>query len=210
VLADLNKSVLNIGMTVDPNHSGNAAQGRCRHAIEVLALSDKGNYYLLDSWAQPASYDAFYSKIFEMATKWGLHRIGVETIAAQRYIKHHLEYLAMQKGYRLQIDELKGEIEAPDGTLSRRKEWRIRNVIGPIAERGQLFVQRRHVDFLNEYQTFPKGKYVDQLDAFAYAPQLIKKPIDAETEYAMLQTYNEQMLQVGKPYSFGFGSLGRS
>jgi hypothetical protein len=205
VLPDINRSVLSIAMTVDPNHSGNAAMGRCRHAIEVLAQSDKGNYYLLESWAQAASYDAFYAKIFEIATKWGLHRIGVETIAAQRYIKHHLEYLATQKAFRLQIDELKGEVEAPDGTLSRRKEWRIRNVIGPIAERGQLFVQRRQVDFINEYQTFPKGKYVDQLDAFAYAPQLVRKPIDEATHYDMLQAYNDRMKEVSKPYSYGYG-----
>jgi hypothetical protein len=205
VRQDINRSVLSIGMTVDPNHSGNASMGRCRHAIEVLAQSDKGNYYLLESWAQAASYDAFYNKIFEIATKWGLHNIGVETIAAQRYVKHHLEYLAQQKGYRLRIDELKGEVEAPDGTLSKKKEWRIRNVLGPIAERGQLFVQRRHVDFINEYQTFPKGKYVDQLDAFAYAPQLVKKPVDDATHYSMLQAYNDRMRQAGKPYSYGYG-----
>jgi hypothetical protein len=112
--------------------------------------------------------------------------------------------MAAQKGYRLQIDELKGEVEAPDGTLSRKKEWRIRNIIGPIAERNQLWVQRRHVDFVNEYQTFPKGKYVDQLDAFAYAPQLVRKPLDDAASYVMLQEFNDRMQQVGKPYSYGF------
>jgi hypothetical protein len=206
VKRDINRTSLSIGMAVDPNHSGNAGQGRCRHAIEVVAVSDDGDYYLLESWAQAASYDAFYSKIFELAKKWGLHRVGVETIAAQRYIAHHLSYLANVKEYRLAIDELKGEVEAPDGTTTRKKEWRIRNVISPIAERGQLWVQRKQVDFMTEFQTFPKGRYCDQLDAFAYVPQLIKKPLDAMTSYVMLSRHREQMQKVGQPYSYGYGS----
>jgi hypothetical protein len=205
VLHDINRASMSIGMAVDPNHSGNTALGRCRHAIVVLGVSDEGNYYLLESWAQAASYDKFYNMIFELARKWGLHRIGVETIAAQRYIKHHIESMSLSNGYRLTIDELKGEVEAPDGTTSRKKEWRIRNVVAPIAERGNLWIQRRQVDFANEYQTFPKGKYVDQLDAFAYCPQLVHKPVDEATRYAMLQAYNERMQQVGKPYSYGYG-----
>jgi hypothetical protein len=205
VLHDINRASMAIGMAVDPNHSGNTALGRCRHAIVVLGVSDEGNYYLLESWAQAASYDKFYNMIFELARKWGLHRIGVETIAAQRYIKHHIESMSLSNGYRLTIDELEGEVEAPDGTTSRKKEWRIRNVVAPIAERGNLWIQRRQVDFANEYQTFPKGKYVDQLDAFAYCPQLVHKPVDEATRYAMLQAYNERMQQVGKPYSYGYG-----
>jgi predicted phage terminase large subunit-like protein len=205
VRRDLKKFRLSIAMTTDPNHSGNSALGRCRHAIVVLGQSDEGNYYLLDTWAQAASYDTYYNKIFEMAIKWGLHRIGVETIAAQRYIAHHIEHLAHSKGWSVRIDELKGEVEAPDGTMSRKKEWRIRNILAPIAEQGRLFVKRQQQDFINEYQTFPKGKYVDQLDAFAYAPQLLKEPLDYKTHLELLAANRDGMDRLGRPYSAGVG-----
>lgn len=205
VLSDINRRRMSIAMTADPNHSGNT--GRCRHAIVVLGVSDAGNYYLLDTWAQSASYDVFYNQIFKMAEKWCLHRIGLETIAAQRYVKHHLETLAHIKNYRLTIDELKGEVDAPDGTTSRKKEWRIRNVIAPIAERFELWIQRHQVDFTNEYQTFPKGKFVDQLDALAYAPQLVRKPLDEEAARLSLEAFNKRMQEVGRPYSYGYGRI---
>ena len=205
VLPDIPVSHLNKAMTVDPNHSGNAGRGRCRHAVVAAGQSDSGNYYLLQTWAQAASYDTFYDKIFEIATKWGLHRCGVETIAAQRYIKHHIEYLTMVKAYRLAIDELKGEVENPDGSMSHKKESRIFNVVAPLAEYGRLWIQRTQTDFHNEYMTFPSGKFKDLLDAFAYLPQLVRRPVDWRTQMDMINANRERMAQLGRPYSVGYG-----
>jgi hypothetical protein len=209
VRPDIRQSQLNIAMVVDPNHSGNQSRGRCRHAIVVDGVDQDGNHYLLESWAQASSYDVFYEKIFEIAQKFKLTRVGVETVAAQKYVAHHVEFLSGLKGYILRIDPLKGEVDLGDGEISHRKEFRIRNVLAPIAEQGRLFVQRRHVDFVNEYQTFPKGRYVDQLDAFAYAPQLVRKPMDDATHFALLAQNQEQMNRIGKSYSYGYG-MGRN
>jgi phage terminase large subunit-like protein len=203
VMKDLKAKRLSTAMTVDPNHSGNAGHGRCRHAIIVVAVSELGDYYLLDEWVEASSYDVFYSKIFELAQKWNLRRVGVETVAAQKYVKHHIESISPSKGYPLQVDELKGEVEAPDGTLTTKKEWRIRNVIAPILESGHLWVQKRHSNFINELQTFPKGKFKDALDAFAYAPQLVERPMDMAQYMRMLQNNRNQMNQLGRPYSIG-------
>jgi hypothetical protein len=204
---DLKQSYLNIAMVVDPNHSGNQGRGRCRHAIIVDGLDEGGNHYLLESWAQAASFDTFYNKIFEIAQKFNLTRVGVETVAAQKYVEHHLLSMCATKGYSIRIDPLRGEVDLGDGEISRRKEFRIRNVLAPIAEQGKLFVQRRQVDFLNEYQTFPKGRYVDQLDALAYAPQLVRKPMDDATHFALLAQNQAQMSKVGTPYVHGYRSM---
>ena len=188
-------------MAVDPNHSGNAGLGRCRHAIVVIGLSSDGCFYLLDCWAAAASYDAFYAKVFELADKWKLTRFGLETIAAQRYIGHHIQQMCLLRGKSLRIIELKGEVEGPDGELTRIKEWRIRNVLAPIFESGRFYTQRRFQDFIGEYTTFPKGRYVDILDAMAYAPQLLRTPQKYEQYMKMLQANQAGARLVNLPYA---------
>ena len=204
VRKDFERSHLRIGMAVDPNHSGNQGLGRCRHAIVVVGLSAANDYYLLDAWAKAASYDEFYNQIFKLAAKWGLTKIGLETIAAQRYIGHHIQAMTRLKGQRLGIVELKGEVEGPDGEMTRKKEWRIRNTIAPIVESGRLFIQKRFMDFIGEYTTFPRGKFVDLLDAFAYIPQLIKAPTSYEANMRMLAANKQGARRVSSPYAAGW------
>jgi hypothetical protein len=192
---------LRIGMAIDPNHSGNSGLGRCRHAIMVVGESADGEYYLLQAWAKACGYDEFYAKIFEIAGEWGLRKIGLETVAAQKYIGHHIQEMCRLKGQRLQILELKGEVEGPDGELTRKKEWRIRNVLAPIFESMRFYTQRKFQDFLGEYTTFPKGRFVDQLDCLAYMPQLIKAPQRYEVHLAQLQANQRGAMRVNQPYS---------
>jgi hypothetical protein len=206
VYEDIRQSSLNLCMVVDPNHSGNQGQGRCRHAILVIGVDSERNHYLLESWAQSASYDTFYHKIFELAKKYKLYKIGVETIAAQRYIAHHIETMCATEGYGLRIQELKGEVDLGNGEISRRKEFRIRNVISPIAENHRLWLQRTQVDFVTEYQTFPNGRYKDQLDAFAYVTQCVAAPMDDVTYSSLLQANRDGAARVGQAYAYGYGT----
>ncbi len=194
---------LRIGMTIDPNHSGNAGLGRCRHAIMVVGEAANTDYYLLDCWAKASGYDEFYGEVFKYADKWHLTKVGLETIAAQKYIGHHIAEMSRVKSRPLRIVKLKGEVEGPDGELSRRKEWRIRNVLAPIFEQGRFHSQKKFQDFLGEYTTFPKGKFVDQLDALAYMPQLIQAPQRYEEYVRMLGANQRGARGVNAPYSMG-------
>lgn len=191
---------LSIAMAVDPNHSGNAGSGRCRHAIVVVGKSEN-DYYLLETWAQGVSYRAFVDKIYEVAARWKLRKFGLETVAAQKYLKFHLEEKNRVSGLRLKIVDLTGEVEAPDGTMSRKKEWRIRNILAPLFEGGQFFVQRKHQDFIQEMQTFPKGRFVDQLDALAYVPQMLRGNVSQAQSMLFLQKNQERAQLVNAPYS---------
>jgi hypothetical protein len=101
------------------------------------------------------------------------------------------------------VVELRGEVEGPDGELTRRKEWRIRNVLAPIFEGGNFFTQSKFQDFLGEYSTFPKGRFVDQLDALAYMPQLIKAPQSYESRLRSLLANQREARRVNTPYSAG-------
>jgi hypothetical protein len=202
VRSDIGVRSLALAMTVDPNHSGNAAQGRCRHAICVIGQSHDGHTYLLHTWAQASGYDEFYNEIFKIAMEWGIRKIGVETIAAQTYVAHHIKHLNSVKPWRLRIQELKGEVDAPDGGLSKKKEWRIRSIVAPMAEFGKLWVQKaKQMSFIDEYIRFPKGKFKDLLDAFAYAPQCLGTPMDPRHAMELLARNREQARKVGMPYS---------
>src|SRR6266702_397177 len=203
VVKDSKVSHLRIVMVSDPTHSKNADQGRCRHSIVVVGMNDEGNYYLLDCWAQKCSYDAYFQQIFAIAKRWGLHRTGFETSAGQGFAAYHIEFLSQQTGWRLKVEELKGEVELGDGSLSHKKEFRIRDTVSPIAEFGRLWVQRKHQDFLAEYNSFPRGTYVDILDALAYVPQLLRNPMNQKTRKQMLALNRQMSNLVGAPYSAG-------
>jgi hypothetical protein len=201
VYKDLLTGHLRIAMATDPNHSGNSAFGRCRHSIVVVGLSSSGDFYLLDCWAQASSYDTYIGKIYEMARKWKLRKFGLETVAAQKYLAYHIQYRNRTERIPLRIQELKGEVEAPDGTMSRKKEWRIRNVLSPIFEQGRFWVQSRHQDFLGEYQTFPKGKFCDILDALAYIPQLLRSSsMSYEQSIVAMKANRARSLRVNQSY----------
>jgi hypothetical protein len=194
---------LRIAMATDPTHSQNAGQGRCRHSIVVLGMSQEGGYYMLDCWAKQCTYEEYFNKLFDIAKDWGLHKVGFEISAGQGLGAHHLQYMGTVKGYRLQIQELKGEVELSDGTISTKKEWRIRGALSPIFELGRFFTQRRWTDFLGEYSEFPKSRFCDILDATAYIPQLLRNPLN-QVNAAMLKKINREMAgAIGQPYSAG-------
>jgi hypothetical protein len=196
---------LRLAMATDPTHSQNRGSGRCRHAIVVWGMSDAGDYYLMDAWAKTCSYEEYFIKLLEVAMKWGLHRVGFETSAGQGLGAFHLEYYSNLKGWRLKIVELKGEVELEDGSLSTKKQWRIKDVLGPLGEFGRIFVQRRFQDFIGEWSRFPRGTFVDMLDASAYIPQMLRSALNTGSR-RQLREYNKQMSKlVGQPYSVGTG-----
>jgi hypothetical protein len=198
---DVRTSHLNICLVTDPNHSGNSGFGRCRHCVLVVGLSSIGDYYLLDCWAEGCNFDKYYAKIFELADKWKLHKIGVETVAAQRYIAHHINYVNRLEGRSMRIVELRGEVEAPDGGLSKKKEFRIRTVLSPILEGHHLYAKRNQMDFLGELTTFPKGKFKDILDSLAYCPQMLKLPASYLEEVKWRAANAAGARRVNQPYS---------
>lgn len=200
VRRDVYVNELKLAMAVDPNHSGNASMGRCRHAIVVVA-SDGEDYYLIDQWALASSYYTFFEMVFEKAAKWKIRKVGFETVAAQKYAAYHIETMNKQKSWPVRIWPLKGEVDLEDGTLSKNKEWRIRNVISPIAERGNLWLMEGTEQFYGEFVSFPHGKTKDLLDAFAYTPQMLRKATKPGVDAIMKRNNQLAASQVNRPYS---------
>lgn len=150
-------------MIVDPNHAGLA--GRARHAIVVTGLDPVGsNIYLLDVWAESNSYDALMTNVYRMASMWELNEFWLETVAAQKYLKYHIEYRNKVEKRRLKVLSLKSD------TGANAKRTRIES-LEPLFRTGKIWVRHDQSAFINEYMAYPGGLTVDILDCLGYGTQ---------------------------------------
>jgi hypothetical protein len=159
-------------MIVDPNHSGN--DGRCRHAITVTGIAeDPRRIYLLDVWAKACGTDEFIGVMLDLAVNvWKLDCIYMETIAAQKYLKYHMDYIIKEKAARdpryaaLTIKEL----QTPK--TANAKKMRIEG-LGPIFSRGEFWINTVGMEeFIEEFESYPSGRLIDVLDTLGYGPQV--------------------------------------
>ena len=159
-------------LIADPNHSGQ--KGRCRHAITVTGIDENPRkVYLLDVWAKACGTDEFIETMFHLAIEvWKLDEIWLETIAAQKYLKYHMDYLIKERAksdprYRnITIKELVTPKTAD------AKKMRI-DGLGPIFERGEFWANVvGQEEFFEEMEQYPAGKLIDVLDTLGYGPQV--------------------------------------
>jgi hypothetical protein len=159
-------------LIADPNHSGN--EGRCRNAITVTGVSENpSRIYLLDVWAKSSSMEEFIETMLHLAVEvWKLDAIHLETIAAQKVLKYHMEYIIKERARddpryaALRIVELKTPKTA------NAKKMRI-DGLGPIFERGEFWINSFGMEeFHEEFETYPNGKLVDVLDTLGYGPTI--------------------------------------
>jgi hypothetical protein len=200
IIADAYVNNMAVGMMTDPNHSGQT--GRARHAIVVVGKHKNKNVYVLDTWAESCNHNKYLDTLYAIARKWKLRKCGFENIAAQKFAVSWIEYRNRYEQWPIRIIPLKGEVSLDDGTVTRNKQWRIRGVIAPIAEAERLCVQRKFVDFIGEYCEFPRGMFVDQLDAFAYVNQVVSdRAIDYEGDAILLAKNAMDAQRVNAPYN---------
>ena len=91
--------------------------------------------------------------------------------------------------------------------LREIKNGEFSNIVAPILESNKLYLQRRYQDFIGELIEFPRGHFVDQLDAFAYHVQLIKSAmVNRLGDASMLAANLARAGQVNQPYSIGMAN----
>jgi hypothetical protein len=135
--------------------------------------------YLLDVWAEACSIQKFIKTIFHLAVDvWKLDEIWLETIAAQKYLKYHLDYeIALSTDPRVKNLRVK-ELKTPK--TANAKQMRI-DGLGPIIERHELWTNTHgQTEFMEEFEAYPQGKLVDVLDTLGYGPQVWGFEADAE------------------------------
>jgi hypothetical protein len=162
-IADVNPKVLIRSMIVDPNHA--EERGRSRHAIVVTGLDpETDRIYLLDLWAESASYDDLVVNIYKLARMWGLYEWHVEDIAGQRLLRYPMEYRSKVEGFTMTMRPLKVDRGA------NAKRDRI-DSLQPLFSNGQFWCRRDQSEFLDEYYGYPGYPTKDVLDALGYATQ---------------------------------------
>ena len=155
-------------MILDPNHAG--SDGRANHAIVVVGLNaDTDHLYLLDVWAASMNYDQLMANVYRMADKWKMPEFWLETVAAQRYLKYHIDYRNKIEKRQLRVRELKSE-------RSKNAKWTRIDALAPVFEQGKFYVRRDQSAFLDEYfrYTHSTRHPVDVLDALGYSLQTLE------------------------------------
>lgn len=189
VIEDIYPRNLKRYMIVDPNHSGN--EGRCRHAITVTGVhDDPRREYLLDVWAKACGIDEFITQMFITAFTWKIDEIHLETIAAQKYLKYHLDHMikgrttpiSLGKDFEIPLDFIRAmkisELKTPK--TKNAKQMRI-DSLGPIFQRNEFWVNTHgQNEFIEEFESYPSGELRDVLDTLGYGPQVWQFDINAE------------------------------
>jgi terminase large subunit-like protein len=152
-------------MVVDPNHAG--SEGRARHCILITGLDpDTDRIYLLDLWAQSMPYDDLMANVYRLAERWQMTEFHLETVAAQKYLKYHIEYRNKVEKRNLRCRELKTD-------RGKNAKWTRIDALSPLFEQGKIYVRRDQSAFLDEYYRYTHSMKhtVDILDCLGYAPQ---------------------------------------
>jgi hypothetical protein len=161
-------------MIIDPNHSGQ--KGRCRHAITITGVSQNPRrIYVLAVWAKAVDTNQFIEAIFHLAKAFAINTIHIETVAAQKYLKFHLEYYVQtQRALQPEIAHIKFA-DLKSSTTANAKTERIDSVI-PITERGELWVNANDcAELMEEIEAYGNKKgLIDILDTLGYGPQVWK------------------------------------
>jgi len=112
-------------------------------------------------------------------------RVIVETTSYQRVLKWYLETVKKKHGIPAYITEYPPKVRGRNGTgRDRRKKGdRIRQALLERAANRQLWVNRSHTEFIEQFSDYPDVSHDDLLDAFAMAmtaidPLLMGNSID--------------------------------
>lgn len=141
--------------------------------IVVIAVDWQQNWYVKVASRYRLTPTEIVNKMFELHSQFHLMGLGVEGVAYQEA----LIYLTAE-------EMRKRKIFLPMKDIKRQavsKETRILGLV-PRFEFGNVYLNHGLMDFEDEYNTFPRGKFDDLLDALASCEEIVHYPIYKEVE----------------------------
>lgn len=157
-------------LTLDPAGDG-TTKTTSHTAIVIVAVPyQQTPWYIVRAERWWSTDDELIEKIFEWDKFYNFQKIGVEMVQLRGLVRTAFASKAMQLNHDItyKLIELKTEgIPKP-----RRIEQ-----LAPLFATGQILMPNDGMkDLMEEYQRFPKGRYMDLLDALAYVGKLINEP----------------------------------
>lgn len=160
-------------MAIDPvpppseRELANGLYGKDWECLAVIgrwdnAASGETRYFLCEYVANRGhDPDWTVMKFFELADRWNVRLVKVETVAYQRTLQWLLEK-AMQRKRRY-IPLWQGKQD------KRKKSYRIIDTIGAVVQHRQLYVHASHTDFVEQYIAYPNVAHDDIIEAVSDA-----------------------------------------
>ena len=145
----------------------------CFTAVAIIDVDENNIWYLKVAKRVRITATQTIQLIFDIYDNFKPQAIGIEVVAYQEALMHFLESEMKRRKKTIPVHGIK---RSPD----QAKNMRIRALV-PRFEWGSIFVGRGLTDFEDEYAKFPRGTFVDILDALssleeiAYPPDPVKK-----------------------------------
>lgn len=152
-------------------------QAACYTGLAIIDVDVNNTWYLKVARRLRITATQTVELIFKVQEMYKTNLIGVETVAYQQALMHFIIDEMRRRKTQLPIF---GVNRGPD----KSKMMRIRSLV-PRFEWGNIQIKEGLTDFEDEYSKFPRGTYVDILDAlssieeFSYPPapeRVNKKP----------------------------------
>ncbi len=128
-------------------------------AVVVIDVSEDGTWYLKVAKRMRITATQTIKLVFDINRIFKPNHIGIEIVAYQEALMHFLDAEMRRTGVVLPVQGIK---RSPD----KSKMMRIRSLV-PRFEWGRILIKPGLTDFEDEYSKFPKGSYVDILDALS-------------------------------------------
>lgn len=140
---------------------------------EAIAVGGRyqGRYFLLDLMRNRGHEPNWtVQMVFELAKRWRVRKIIVESVAYQRVLAWLLKEAMKKTGRYWLVEEF----------VDKRKKFnRITDGLIGVASEGALFVRRSHEAFITQFTHFPGknplGQHDDDLEAVAIVMQSLQK-----------------------------------
>lgn len=161
---------LTIVIGIDPASSASADADF--QAVVVWGIQGKKRYLVEYAQVRGQSPDELMAYIVTLVARHRPRTIGVETVAYQKILKAMLEKTLRARGTFVPVIEVNDR---------RKKADRIRQIYGDLAAYGNLYVNKSHMDFIQQFADYPDVTHEDLLDAGAIA-EIAGSPFGAEAE----------------------------
>ena len=140
----------------------------CYTALVVVDIDTDGMRYLKVAKRFRITATQTVKLIFDINEIYKPNLIGIETVAYQEALMHFLDSEMRKRNMVLPVHGVKR-------TSDKNKEMRIRSLV-PWFEWGRILIKPGLTEFEDEYLKFPRGRFVDILDALSSIDDLAYKP----------------------------------